>query len=263
MALSTLHKSTQVRTFFVPEFPKDLQQYILLQLDDNDLAKTFRTSKEAANFCDNDEFWRLRILFVYNSDLSKYKEKGKNYKEIYIKLRKYEKKSIEKLLIRAAYLGYLPVITYLVKREADIQTGSQYLEVVLRTAASKGHLPVVIYLVENGATASSHTNDVVALKYAAFNGHLPVVTYLVEKIAAENGHVGNEGPDEALISAASNGKLLVVKYLVERGASKDTKEDAINRAACLGRLPVIKYLVEKGVNIHPTNIYKCLGWENA
>ena len=50
MALSTLHKSTQGRTLFVPEFPKDLQQYILLQLDDNDLAKTFRTSKEAAIF---------------------------------------------------------------------------------------------------------------------------------------------------------------------------------------------------------------------
>ena len=82
-------------TLFVPEFPKDLQQYIFLKLDDNNLAKTFRTCTYAANFYDNDEFWRLRVLLVYNSDLSKYKEKHKTYRKFYIDLRKHEKKSIE------------------------------------------------------------------------------------------------------------------------------------------------------------------------
>ena len=238
MALSTLHKSTQGRTLFVPEFPKDLQQYILLQLDDNDLSKTFRTSKKAANFCDNDEFWRLRILFVYNSDLSKYKEKCKTYREIYIDLRKYQKKSIETLLFRSSKLGYLPVVTYLVEKGANIHLGD---DEAFRLAAENGHLPVVTYLVEKGANI--HAKDDEALRWTAIHGHLPVVTYLVEKGANVNSHVNN---DYALRWAAKYGHLPVVTYLVEKGANIHANNDyALRWAVENGMQTVMEYLTQQ------------------
>ncbi len=226
---------------FVPEFPKDLQQYILLQLDDNNLAKTFRTCTDAAIFYDNDEFWRLRILFVYNSDLSKYKGKGKTYKEIYIDLRKYEKKSIEELLFRSAELGYLPVVIYLVEKGANIHA---YDDKALRWAADNGHSPLVTYLVEQGADI--HAVADYAIRWAAKNGHLLVVIYLVKKGA--NIHSNYV---DALRSAAKYGHLPVVTYLVENGAHIHAVADyALRWAAGNGHLPVVIYLVEKGATVN-------------
>lgn len=78
-------------------------------------------------------------------------------------------------------------------------------------AAQLGHLELVQYLVELGADPQSDDN--LPIKQACESGHLQVVKFLVEKgadIRAEN--------DEALKRAAQNGRLHVVKYLVSLGA---------------------------------------------
>ncbi len=73
----------EIVTLFDPHFPRELQKEILLNLKDNEIDKICRTSKQAVNIYEDDDFWRLRIEKIYNSDLSKYKEL-KTYRDIYI-----------------------------------------------------------------------------------------------------------------------------------------------------------------------------------
>ncbi len=73
---------------FVTDFPKELQEYILLNLDDKSLTNAFLTNAVAASIFRNDEFWNQRIQFIYGVNLSKEKEKDKTYREIYNNLRK-------------------------------------------------------------------------------------------------------------------------------------------------------------------------------
>ncbi len=230
---------------FDPEFPKELQQEILLNLEDNDLTKTCRTNKQAAKICEDDDFWRLRIQKIYNSDLSNYKEKDKTYRDTYIQLRKYERESDTRLFIAAAELGYLPIIKYLIEEKGEKATATLGLYTVLVAAAQNGHLQVVNYLVQHGANVNVPIG--MPLIGASSTGHLSVVKYLVE-------HGANQGLENALRWAAENGHLPVVIYLIEREADIHTDSDnALRLASKNGHLAVVKYLIESGANIHATS----------
>ena len=248
----------------------DIDTEILLNLDDKDLANVCSTNKQAEKILNDDHFWNLLIQRRYRSDLSKYKN-GMKYKEIYTELVKigYD---INKVLIQASLLGYLPVVKYLIDAGAEVNgTDLQYkspldsaaygghLSIVeyliekeaetyrsLGLAAKNGHLSVVTCLLENGVDASSHGENELALIWAAKGGHLPVVIYLVEN--GVDVHCEN---DCALRWAAENGHLPIVKCLLENGADIHVwGDEALTLAFLGGHLPVVQYLIENGANIH-------------
>ncbi len=239
---------------FTSEFPRELQQEIMLNLDDKELTNICRTNKAAAEICRDESFWNLRIQKIYKVDLSKYKEKD-TYRKIYNKLRKTEEKDEEwpeNLILLAVKKGYLPLLKLIDKEENTID--SRYLETAayhgrleileyilkkvendedfeynrdesLITAAGQGHLDIVKYLIEQDANITTKDEDYTALERAAENGHLKVVIYLIEhgagKKDTESRFVGEK--DIAASLAAKNGYTLIVEYLIEE-ADADIKE---------------------------------------
>ncbi len=237
---------------FLTGVSADIDKEILLKLSDEDLANICLTNKQAEKICNDDHFWDLLIQRRYQSDLSKYKN-GKKYKEIYTELVKigYD---INKVLIQASLLGYLPVVKYLIDAGADVNGNDSKYKSPLESAAYGGHLSIVEYLIEKEAETYR------SLGLAAKNGHLWVVTYLLE-----NGVDDVHGEYElALIWAATGGHLPVVIYLIENGVDIHSVNDqALRRAAECGHLPVVKYLLENGANINAWDdealIYASLG----
>lgn len=225
---------------FNSSFPKDLQKEILLNLTDVDLINTCRTSSEAATVCEDDDFWRLRIEKIYHSDLSKYKEKHKTYREVYIELR--QPKGNGNLLLMAAQLGYLPIVKYLVEELNTSVHSSDGIYTVLYYASASGHLSIVKYLVEHGADVNYFAG--IPIQGASHNGHLSIVQYLME-------HGANMYLNHALKIAASTGRLDIVKYFVEQGVDLLMYDNvALRSAAKSGYLDVVKYLIDHGADIH-------------
>ncbi len=173
----------------------------LLNLNNTDLTNVCRTNKQAEKICDDDQFWNLRIQRMYGSDLSKYMN-DKTYKEIYKDLT-YFGDDINKVLIEASKLGYLPVVQHLVEQGTDANGRNGH---TLIWASCNGHLSVVKYLIEH--SADIHSLDDKSLRLAATFGHLRLFTYLLEHGA--NIHANN---DEAL-ETVQRGDIGMIKYLL-------------------------------------------------
>ena len=65
----------------------DINRKILLLLDDEDLFNSSETNKHAAMLCENDDFWRERILRIFKVDLTNFIEENLTYRQIYQILR--------------------------------------------------------------------------------------------------------------------------------------------------------------------------------
>ncbi len=221
----------------------DVDREILLRLDDKLLFSTCRINKYTATLC-NENFWNLRIQYIYNSDLSEYKKPNETYRDIYKELIK-NGGTVQRELRYAVSRGYLPIIQYLVAQGADINAEGDGL---LTWAALGGHLKIVEYLIEKGADI--HVNNDDAFITASEGGHLKIAKYLAKQGA--NIHVNN---DEALVLASQNGHLSMVKYLIAQGADMHTQNNKpIRKASEFGKLSIVKYLVEHGADNHDNEV---------
>ena len=229
---------------FIPDLPLEIQRKILLELSDKSLSKACKALEKATKICEDDYFWNLRIQEIYNSDLSKYKEKDKTYREIYRELRKYERKGEDQLLINAARFGYLPIMEYVIEeKHIDMQAWSIIFDEALRLASLHGHLPIVKYLVKRGSDIPTLNESMVL---AAGNGNLSIVKYLVE-----NGADIRADHDHALVFTAAKGELSVVKYLIQQGADVNAQNNqSLLWAAGHKQLQIVKHLIEQGADIH-------------
>ena len=191
--------------------------------------------------------------------MSKYKN-NKKYKDIYKELIE-NGYGINDVCARAAGLGYLPVVKYLMKNEeynrdpvvrASLFTRpfigiNQYIccnpAIAVRAAAFNGHLSIVQYLVEQYNADIRSCNDF-ALSRASAGGHLLLVKYLITLI--EDTHDAYSG---ALVWASKKGQLPVVKYLIEKGANVNYDRGApLEFASGKGHSEVVDYLIENGAN---------------
>ncbi len=200
------------------ELPSDLVFNILLPLTDENLANMCQTNKAAADVCSNDLFWNERIKHIFDYKLAKYKGKDLTYKEIYDFFRRYD-----------------------VSRRYNIQTP---VDILLFKAAELGHLGIVKYLIKE-KEANIHYEDDLALVNASYNGHLSVVKYLLARGA--NIHARN---DEALVRASAQGNIPVIQYLLDNGADIKA-QDILATAPFPRGLGVVKYLVNHGAIIYP------------
>lgn len=108
-------------------------------------------------------------------------------------------------LRRAAELGHLPIVQYLVERGSDLHILD---DAALRRAAATGQLPVVDYLLQEGARINKSV-----LYQAAVQGHIHILRYFVR-------HGANLSLilDDALCRVVLTGDVAMVRYLVEQGA---------------------------------------------
>ena len=131
---------------------KDVDIKILNELPDEELVNMCQVNKEYNKICNNDNFWRNRILFKYpelNIDiLNKYK-KNRTWSQYYIHdLRKINSTNAQTTLFNGIENGRLDWVIVAVENGANVRV---YNDQAVRNASRNGHLDVVKYLVSLGA----------------------------------------------------------------------------------------------------------------
>ncbi|CAJ0823537.1 4569_t:CDS:10 [Entrophospora sp. SA101] len=114
----------------------------------------------------------------------------------------------------AASRGHLDVVRWLVESAGAI------VDLEDQTASYNGHIPVVNYLLQKDASVSQKDNDGwTSLHNASARGHLHIVKYLVESADGVDVDVGNNRNITPLMNAASKGHLDIVEYLLNYAKS--------------------------------------------
>lgn len=248
---------------FLVDFPSELNFVFFLNLDDEDLAKACRTNKEAASICTDDLFWKERIIRIFGYDLKKYKEEELSYRKMYKFFKREKNRNINDKAIRAAWLGYLPVVKFLIKEKgADphVKGGSKgYEEMLLTNAIIQEYSRVITYLVEKVGGYDLNFALIKATEFRKFE----IIKYLIEKGAdIYFEHPGSQFNDSAFSYAVHLGYLDIFKYMIQHEEPDDDNLDkALAIAAGTGNLPILKDLVEKQVatNINELFIHAAEG----
>ncbi len=97
---------TRSNTVLFPTGIQDIDLLILHILDDQRLFGVCRVNKYSANLCDNQSFWRNRIINKFGVDIKEYKPKDYSYKQVY---RLLANPANNKLYV-AIDLGMLPLV---------------------------------------------------------------------------------------------------------------------------------------------------------
>ncbi len=256
----------------IAELPNEIFKEVLHNLEDEDLAKTCRTDKRAAEVCKDDLFWYERIKRKIKYDLKKYKEPDLSYRTMYKFLK--EQHRIGHKLRLAAKLGYLPLVKYIIEvtdmSSTDINIrgliaskeditpivkylietyGGYDLNSLLLEAVENKKLEVVKYLIEKGADIYYEgedfdvDSDYTAFTMAAYVGALDILKYVIK----------HKKPDDEIINSAMHaavnaGKLSTVKYLIEKQGATDLNT-ALLIAIDNDKLSLVKYLVKTRADI--------------
>ena len=153
----------------------------------------------------------------------------------------------------AAEIGYLELVNFLVKNEANVNARNDKEGIPLHTAALNGHLEVVQALILKGADVNSRTIDgCTSLHYAIENGHGKIANILLKHGANVNAvdktykntplHYatifGHEEIVEALLKSKANANIATVEGITP-----------LHFAVQNGHLKIVAALLEHGVNI--------------
>ncbi|XP_076996302.1 ankyrin repeat and SAM domain-containing protein 6 [Tamandua tetradactyla] len=170
----------------------------------------------------------------------------------------------------AAAGGHEPLVRFLLRRGASVNSRNHYGWSALMQAARFGHVGVAHLLLDHGADANAQNRlGTSVLTVASRGGHLGVVKLLLEAGAFADppgpsgeppraGGGGGGGRDErldltALMAAVQHGHEAVVRLLLEWGAdpnrpARTVAWSPLMLAALAGRLGAAQLLVEKGAN---------------
>ncbi|XP_051699665.2 ankyrin repeat and SAM domain-containing protein 6 isoform X3 [Oryctolagus cuniculus] len=166
----------------------------------------------------------------------------------------------------AAAGGHEPLVRFLLRRGASVNSRNHYGWSALMQAARFGHVNVAHLLLDHGADVNAQNRlGASVLTVASRGGHLGVVKLLLEAGAfVDSPHPSGEQPgmgdsrDEllditALMAAIQHGHEAVVRLLMEWGADPNHAARTVGwsplmLAALVGRLGVAQQLVEKGAN---------------
>ena len=235
----------------IAELPNEIFREVLHNLNDDDLAKTCRTDKRAANVCKDDLFWYERIKRKFNYDLIKYKEPDLSYRMMYKFLKFYRRLKIAYKLPHAVRVRFLPLVKYFIEvlgvkpHSLDIDSLVKPEELMVGSTEENDTTRLVKYLIETyGETHEGYNLNSFVFK-AANAKNLELVKYLIEK-GADIYHIDDDTGHTAFTIAAVNGALDVLKYMIiYKKPDDDNLEDAMQSAAASGELPVVKYLIEE------------------
>ncbi|XP_069476577.1 ankyrin repeat and SAM domain-containing protein 6 isoform X2 [Ambystoma mexicanum] len=182
----------------------------------------------------------------------------------------------------AAAGGWEPLVRFLLRKGAAVESRNHCGWSPLMQATRFGHLDVSLILLENGADVNAQNRlGASVLTVAARGGHANVVKLLLESGAFVDNYdhfdvnMGNnltgreELPDiTALMTATQHGHEAVVRLLLEWGADssftvKTTGWTPLMLAALSGKLSVAQQLVDRGADPDHINILEKTAFEVA
>ncbi len=239
MAHFTIYPSQEILT----KIP-DLNREILLELDDKSLGGMCITCKEAHDVCKDDLFWRERIIRMFYIDLTKYKDKGSSYREIYIFFSKINTEDIHTQMQSAMMSGCLPILKYLIEKQRENVALITYEDKLnLITVALKSNfLNIIIYIIETFLKLDF--ND-----YAtriALNTNIKVFKCLVDK-----GIIGSDNFVDFLHVAVSENNMEIVTYIVAHFRPNSEQINYVIYVATLTtNLSMLEYLVKIGGKVN-------------
>uniref|UniRef100_A0A8C4MYN1 Ankyrin repeat and SAM domain-containing protein 6 n=1 Tax=Equus asinus TaxID=9793 RepID=A0A8C4MYN1_EQUAS len=181
----------------------------------------------------------------------------------------------------AAAGGHEPLVRFLLRRGASVNSRNHYGWSALMQAARFGHVSVAHLLLDHGADVNAQNRlGASVLTVASRGGHLGVVKLLLEAGAFVDHHnPSSEQPgagdsrDErlditALMAAIQHGHEAVVRLLMEWGADPSHAARTVGwsplmLAALTGRLGMAQQLVEKGANPDHLSVLEKTAFEVA
>nr|XP_011731911.1 ankyrin repeat and SAM domain-containing protein 6 isoform X1 [Macaca nemestrina]XP_014972709.1 ankyrin repeat and SAM domain-containing protein 6 isoform X1 [Macaca mulatta] len=181
----------------------------------------------------------------------------------------------------AAAGGHEPLVRFLLRRGASVNSRNHYGWSALMQAARFGHVSVAHLLLDHGADVNAQNRlGASVLTVASRGGHLGVVKLLLEAGAfVDHHHPSGEqlglggNRDEplditALMAAIQHGHEAVVRLLMEWGADPNRAARTVGwsplmLAALTGRLGVAQQLVEKGANPDHLSVLEKTAFEVA
>uniref|UniRef100_A0A8C5KZD0 Ankyrin repeat and sterile alpha motif domain containing 6 n=1 Tax=Jaculus jaculus TaxID=51337 RepID=A0A8C5KZD0_JACJA len=181
----------------------------------------------------------------------------------------------------AAAGGHEPLVRFLLRRGASVNSRNHYGWSALMQAARCGHVNVAHLLLDHGADVNAQNRlGASVLTVASRGGHLGVVKLLLETGAIVDHHqpsseqpaVGNSRDEllgiTALMAAIQHGHEAVVRLLMEWGADPNHAARTVGwsplmLAALIGKLSVVQQLVEKGANPDHLSVLEKTAFEIA
>jgi len=187
-------------------------------------------------------------------------------------------------LMVAAERGNLPLVRWLISRDANVNGTNEYRQRPLLYAIRSNHLAIVNLLLKSGADPNLRMSDgdfvlcdsamsnvdiriarslirhgadpcmanaygATTLHLAASQGRLDIVRLLIRCGASVNPR-GRYGP---LRSAIVRNRKEIAIFLIKHGADPRRQPESLGVAASDGRLSLVKMLIEKGWNLHSTS----------
>ncbi|XP_066223674.1 ankyrin repeat and SAM domain-containing protein 6 [Saccopteryx leptura] len=181
----------------------------------------------------------------------------------------------------AAAGGHEPLVRFLLRRGASVNSRNHYGWSALMQAARSGHVSVAHLLLDHGADVNAQNRlGASVLTVASRGGHLGVVKLLLEAGAFVDHHNppgeqpgSGDSTDElldvtALMAAVQHGHEAMVRLLLEWGADPNHAAQTVGwsplmLAALIGRLGVAQQLMEKGANPDHLSVLEKTAFEVA
>ncbi|XP_075416325.1 ankyrin repeat and SAM domain-containing protein 6 [Tenrec ecaudatus] len=178
----------------------------------------------------------------------------------------------------AAAGGHEPLVRFLLRRGASVNSRNHYGWSALMQAARFGHVSVAHLLLDHGADVNAQNRlGASVLTVAARGGHLGVVKLLLEAGAfvdpcGEQLRTGGSRDElldiTALMAAIQHGHEAVVRLLMEWGADPNHVARTVGwsplmLAALSGKLGVAQQLVEKGASLDHLSVLEKTAFEVA
>ena len=239
---------------------KDTDLLILEKLDDRSLFSYCQTNQYANNVCQDENFWRNRLITKYGIETAELKNIDRSWKDFYLKLVYFDETyTPEKASLEAAKKGYDDLFFYFSKFINEYNKTRTIVRSLNKHLLKYGNFSKIIdILAAEGFVLAVGYN-----KQDLINFYLPIiekegfnVPFLSNIALLRNGKISNLElekfkPEEGLKEAVYSNNKKLIEYFINKLPEikyKRTINEALKVASEKNHKEIIEYLISKGAD---------------